>query len=80
MLVNFAYAFNDADPELRRWDHEWSGTIHREEAFAAPAELVLWPDGRVTFIQREELAPDRVITLRGERISRDAWTCPDWQC
>jgi hypothetical protein len=41
---------------------------------------VLWPDGRVTFTQREEFAPDRVVTLRGERISTDAWECSHDPC
>jgi hypothetical protein len=79
-LVNFAWSFRGDDRELYDWDHEWRRGHYREDAINAFAEFVLWPDGRVTFTQREELTPGRVVTLRGERVSGAAWECSGDQC
>ena len=62
------------------WDDEWYGRHYRERAPNQFAEFVLWPDGRVTFTQRQEPAPDRVITIRGERVSGVAWECSGRSC
>ncbi|HEX6749393.1 MAG TPA: hypothetical protein VF092_19010 [Longimicrobium sp.] len=81
MLVNFAAAFRDADPEISRWEYEWYRQSYRSDAGVNEyAEIVVSPDGRVTFTQREELGPDRVVTFRGERISGVAWECTGYQC
>ncbi len=81
MLVNFASAFRDADPEISRWDYEWYRQNYRRDAGVNEhAEIVLSPDGRVSFTQREEVGPGRVLTLRGERVSGVAWECTGYQC
>jgi hypothetical protein len=80
MLVNFIFALRDQDAELTRWEHDWFDGNFRDDAIPDVTEFVTWPDGRVTFTHREELAPDRVVTLRGERISPVAWECSGTQC
>ncbi|HKP74696.1 MAG TPA: hypothetical protein VJT67_04100 [Longimicrobiaceae bacterium] len=78
MLLNFAGAFHAEDRELSEWDHEWYRQHNGDYGLAAGADIVVWPDGRVTLEQREELAPDRVVILRAERISTVAWECTGW--
>lgn len=81
MLVNFIYDFHGADPELPSWEHEWfRGHYHFDRGVNDGAEFVIGADGRVTFTQREELARDRVVVLRGERISGTAWQCARDDC
>jgi hypothetical protein len=80
MLVNFIGAFHDVDRSLSSWESAWFDGHFRSDGFYDVAEFVLWPDGRVTLTQREELAPGQVVTLRGERISRDTWECSGEEC
>ena len=80
LLVNFGSAFHGRDPELTTWEHDWFHVHFHDMSIDDVAEIVLWPDGRVTFTQREEAAPGRVVTLRGERISGAAWECSGYDC
>lgn len=75
MLVNFGYYFRDKDRPVYDWDYEWFRQRYSHDGPNVYAEFVVSPDGRVTFTQRQELGPDRVVTLRGERISGDSWQC-----
>jgi len=80
MLVNFTDAFRREDPELPRWEYEWyRQNYHPDAGVNEYAEIAIHPDGRVTFTQREQLGADRVVTLRGERISGVAWECTGYQ-
>jgi hypothetical protein len=61
------------DPQLYRLDSEWNRLRWREAVEKEPAEIVLWPDGRVEITQVAQLDAERTITVRGERISAAAW-------
>lgn len=80
MLVNFSGYFRRADPLLADWDYEWFRRYWDSDGPNVYAEFAVSPDGRVTFTQRQELAPGQVVTLRGERISGDAWQCIREDC
>ena len=80
MLLNFTGYFRRTDLPLSEWDYEWFRKYHHFDTPNEFAEIVVSPDGRVTFTQRQELAQDRVITVRGERISRNAWQCAGARC
>lgn len=80
MMVNFRRFFRTHDPALSEWEYEWFRRSHDHDGPNVFAEIVVSPDGRVTFTQRQELDPDRVITIRGERISGDAWQCVQEGC
>ena len=78
MLVNFARVFRDS--LLTDWDHTWYQRHADNMTLPPVGEFVLWPDGRVTFTQREEVGPGQVIVLRGERISHLTWECAETGC
>lgn len=80
MLVNFASFFRAADRPLYDWDYEWFRREHDFDGVNVHAEFTVAPDGRVTFVQRQALEPGRVVTVRGERISGDAWQCAREDC
>jgi len=77
---NFVSAFDGVDRLLEDWEVQSKYGPARARAVYDDAEFVLWPDGRLTFTQRTTVSPDQVVTLRGERISRDAWECAGDRC
>jgi hypothetical protein len=79
-LVNISGQLSRMDRELSAWNYEWYRAHHQFDGVNVYAEFVVTPDGRVTLTQREELDPRREVTLRGERISGEAWECPRAGC
>lgn len=81
LTLNFSGWFHRQDPAL---SDEWEIPLFRryleQEEQWFPAEIVVAPDGRVTITQRMELAPGRVLTVRGERISTTSWECDKGEC
>jgi hypothetical protein len=63
-----------------QWEHEWFERHWDSDGPNIHAEFAVSPNGRVTFTQRQVLAPDSVVTVRGERISGDAWQCVKEGC
>ncbi len=80
LLVNFGYYFRNTDRTLYEWNYEWFKRHWDTDGPNIYAEFAVSPNGRVTFTQRQVLAPDSVVTLRGERISGDAWQCVKEGC
>lgn len=72
--VTFTRLFVDQDRALDAWATELYVNTAFDEGFPAePAEVVLWPDGRVEWKQVMRIGPGHVVALRGERISEVAW-------
>jgi hypothetical protein len=81
LTLNFSGWFRRQDRELNdHWDTPMFRRFldHNQQWF--PAEIVVTPDGRVTITQRMELAPGRMLTIRGERIDTTAWECAKDEC
>lgn len=81
LTLNFSGWFHRQDPELSdHWDTPMFRRFLDHDQQWFPAEIVVTPDGRVTITQRMELAPGRVLTVRGERIDTTAWECAKDEC
>lgn len=63
-----ARLLEQADPELRAWARE-----RLDRHLPTTAEITLRPDGRAEWTQVTEIGPGRTITLRGVRVSGQAW-------
>lgn len=75
--VNFTGMFEDKDPQLEALASKQLQRFFMDPVRPALAEIVLWPDGRITWTQVMEVSPGQVVTLRGERVSTVAWDGPD---
>lgn len=74
--VRFTRMFFAEDRVLDKWATELYVNTGFGEGFPAePAEVVLWPDGRVAWKQVMRIR-GQVVTFRGERISDVAWEDP----
>ena len=74
--LRFTRLFFAEDRVLDKWATELYVNTGFGEGFPAePAEVVLWPDGRVEWKQVMRIR-GQVVTLRGERISEVAWENP----
>lgn len=81
LTLNFSGWFHRQDADLHDgWETPLFRRYLQQEQRWMPAEIVVTPDGRVTITQRMELAPGRVLIVRGERISATAWECATDEC